>query len=640
METKKSRKMRGGLFRSAPVAWVAGLALVGCGGGGDGKQPPAAPPMPAWQYEYSEVVIPAEHVIATPDREPSSDTYESFTDQMVLKYRVGAEVNSVRRPGVGEQTARVAAQWGLALSPVREMGEGVQVVNLGRQLSLESAQALGSALQRSDSNLEYAEPDVMVRPSLIPNDSLFGQQWALRASNSGVNATAAWDRSVGAGVTLAVLDTGYTVHSDLMGNVLPGYDLISSAAISGDGDGRDSNALDPGDDTPADQCGKGKAARKSSWHGTHVAGIAAALGGNAKGVSGVAPKAKILPVRVLGKCGGYMSDIADGIVWAAGGNLPGIPANANPARVINLSLGGSGACSAYTQNAVNLAKSRGAVVVVAAGNGNVLASTQTPANCSGVIAVGATDIAGKKASYSNHGPAVTLAAPGGDLNAGIVSTLNNGSSAPGAEGYASYTGTSMAAPAVSGIAALMLSVNKVLTPDQLAGLLVKTARPLTTTCPQGCGAGLVDANAAVAAAAAAPGATPPAPAPPPPPPPLSAATYQEVEPNDTLATAQFINALKATANGRIAQTTDLDHYRVYLPDRMQLTVELSPGDIKSGLGFGIYMCSGTQVSQAPGSPGVKRTMKVTNLSGADVDLCIRVLWSAGSTGPYVLTANR
>ena len=231
-----------------------------------------------------------------------------------------------------------------------------------------------------------------------------------------------------------------------------------------------------------------------------MAGTIAARTNNSLGVAGVAFNARIVPARVLGKCGGYTSDIADAIIWTSGGAVAGVPANANPAKVLSISLGGSGACGATTQNAINSARSRGASVIVAAGNSNANASNFSPANCTGVVTVAAVGRNGGKASYSNFGATVEVAAPGGSGGANsVLSTLNSGSMGPGADSYALYNGTSMATPHVSGVVALMLSVKPTLTPDQVTSILQSTARAFPATCSQ-CGSGIVNANAAVDAA--------------------------------------------------------------------------------------------------------------------------------------------
>ncbi len=238
----------------------------------------------------------------------------------------------------------------------------------------------------------------------------------------------------------------------------------------------------------------------SSWHGTHVAGTVAAVWDNGRGGAGAAPRAKVQPVRALGKCGGYLSDIVDGLVWAAGGSVSGVPANRTPAKVVNMSLGGAGACSSTYQAGVNAAVARGSTVVVAAGNSNADVAAYQPASCTGVVTVAALDRGGNRAAYSNYGTRVDVAAPGGETGGrtadGVLSTLNAGSTTPGAESYAFYQGTSMATPHVAGLAALLLG-EKALTPAQVESALKATARPVPGTCTGGCGAGLVDAYAAV-----------------------------------------------------------------------------------------------------------------------------------------------
>jgi serine protease len=242
--------------------------------------------------------------------------------------------------------------------------------------------------------------------------------------------------------------------------------------------------------------------------GTHVAGTIGASGNNSIGITGINWNSGILPVRVLGKCGGYASDLADSMLWAAGIAVDGVPTNAHPARVLNMSLSGAGSCLRSIQSAVNQVSSVGAVIVVSAGNSSTDANGFYPANCDGVITTAATDINGERASYSNYGLNVMISAPGGTMSYtndpnGILSTFNTGLSVPAIDSYAYYQGTSMAVPHVSGVISLMLSVNPDLTPRQIHALLQTTARsfPSGSTCTiSDCGAGILDAEAAVTAA--------------------------------------------------------------------------------------------------------------------------------------------
>ena len=398
-----------------------------------------------------------------------------FSDRAALRSALDTAANATRSGGV------------LKVEHLRRMATGADVIRIPRKLDRVEAGVLMRQIA-ADPAVEYVEVDQLLQHALTPNDPRYSQQWGYSNANAGIRANQAWDLATGAGVVVAVLDTGSTSHSDLNANTIAGYDMISDASVGGDGNGRDSNPADPGDFYNGNP---------SSWHGTHVAGTVAAVTNNGVGVAGTAFDAQVSHVRVLGRGGGYTSDIADGIVWASGGSVPGVPANQNPAEVINLSLGGSGACGNTTQNAINGAVSRGTTVVVAAGNSNANVSGFTPANCANVIAVAATDQNGSRASFSNYGAGIDVSAPG----VGIMSTLNSGSTTPGSESYASYNGTSMAAPHVAGVVALMQSVASTpLAPAQVESILKSTARPLPGSCSGGCGSGIVDAYAAVQAA--------------------------------------------------------------------------------------------------------------------------------------------
>ncbi len=427
----------------------------------------------------------------------SAPTHQRF----IVKYRDGA--TDVANPTALASSLKAAASAvpaaqgrALGLQKLRTLAIGPTVVKADRLLDAAESELLMRRLA-ADPNVEYVEVDQLMRHTLTPNDPRLSEQWGFGTSAASINVRPAWDKSTGTGVVVAVIDTGITNHPDLNANILPGYDFISDAAMARDGGGRDNNPSDEGDWYAANECGAGYPASSSSWHGTHVAGTIAAVTNNAVGVAGTAYNAKIVPVRVLGKCGGYTSDIADAIVWASGGTVSGVPANANPAEVINMSLGGSGSCSTTYQNAINGAVSRGTTVVVAAGNSNTNVSSAVPANCPNVIAVAATTSAGARASFSNYGAGIDISAPG----ASILSTLNSGTTVPGSASYASYNGTSMAAPHVAGVVALMqAAATTALTPAQVESILKSTARPLPGACSGGCGAGIADADAAVVAA--------------------------------------------------------------------------------------------------------------------------------------------
>jgi serine protease len=464
------------------------------------------------------------------------------------------------------------------------------------------------------------------------NDPRYTDQWHYFDATGGLRLPAAWDASTGSGVTVAVIDTGYRPHADLSGQFLQGYDFISTATIANDGGGRDNDASDPGDAVAAGSCGGGQPTRDqtSSWHGTHVAGTIAARTNNSVGVAGVAYNARIVPVRVLGKCGGYTSDIADAITWSSGGTVSGVPANANKARVLNLSLGGGGACDATTQNAINGARSRGAVVVVAAGNDATNVANASPANCSGVIAVAATGRTGGRASYSNYGTLVDVAAPGGDGSYSVLSTLNTGTGAPGSDSYAGYQGTSMATPHVAGVAALMLALNANLTPDEIESRLKSTARAFPASC-SGCGSGIVDAAAAVAAATAPTTPTTPT------------VTLAESESNNTIATADLVSSTNTTVSGNMGSTTDSDYFRVDLPAGKTLSAVLTPGLSNADYDLYLYNASGTQLAKSENDVGQTDSVSSVNGSASASARYVRVVYFSGGTGAsngkYTLKLN-
>ncbi len=398
----------------------------------------------------------------------------------------------------------------------RAMSGNGYVVRLDRPVTLSEARVISRRLMRKDSGVEFAEPDRVVHPTATtPSDpDYLPYQWhyfapAETSYKGGANLPEAWDVTRGgASVTVAVIDTGYRPHADL-GPVLSGYDFITDASRANDGNGRDADAQDPGDWVAADECIAGQAARNSSWHGTHVAGTIAALMNNGIGGTGVAPDVRILPVRVLGKCGGLISDIADGMRWAAGLSVPGAPANLNPAKVLNMSLGASGTCSATFQSAVNDVVDAGKAIVASTGNDGTTSVGQ-PANCAGVFAVTAHSVAGNNAGYADIGAETMISAPGGDFSGGVHSLSNTGATVPEADSYAQKMGTSMAAPHVAGVAALMLSVKSSLTPAQIRSYLRSSARafPVGDICATTyiglCGAGLLDAAGALYTIPAAP----------------------------------------------------------------------------------------------------------------------------------------
>lgn len=499
-------------------------------------------------------------------------------DRFIVTYRSGTTPRSNRTAALqsvsvavtraGLNAAPVALLSGKALPAVtasyqRKLATGADLVRTSRKLDRNEALSLMQQIA-ADPNVAHVEPDVMLHvirdvqassalaaTDFTPNDQYYGYQWHFRAGDGsaetigtdtssyanrgGADVAKAWNLADGTGVTVAVIDTGLTHHPDLdtsLGDA--GYDFTSTALVSGrTTDGRVAGGWDTGDWTTGDAylASNGGCVdpndpnaplpEASSWHGTHVSGTIAELTNNSTGMAGSAFNAKVLPVRALGHCGGYTSDIADAIEWAAGGSVDGVPDNTHPVQVISMSLGGSGVCSSsdVTGAAIADAISRGITVVAAAGNSGADTSGFTPASCPGVIAVGSVGITGKRAFYSNYGNTVAIAAPGGGIyandassgsqvQAGFVWSTVNGSATTVDESdytYEGFAGTSQATPHVSGTIALVISALNAaglpaLTPAQMRTLLTSTVRAFPTTPDHPLGAGIVDTYAAVNAA--------------------------------------------------------------------------------------------------------------------------------------------
>jgi len=404
---------------------------------------------------------------------------------------------------------------GVDMRIVRATAGGAWVVETTTPLSAARAAEVAKALEATP-GIRYAVPDRKMRAlqaAYYPNDVLYqqGYMWNLddpvHGSYYGIDAAHAWAITVGSPANVAaIVDTGIIPHPDLAGRVIAGYDFISDADDARDGDERDSNPKDWGTYGSAEECGG--ESEDSSWHGSHVAGTVGAAGDNGYGIVGVDWLTRIQPVRVLGRCGsGSNVDITEGMLWAAGVAIRGVPPNPTPARVINLSIGGEGECTAFEQAAYDEALSRGALVVVAAGNENDNADLYSPSSCYGVSTVVATDPYGYRASYSNYSLYADIAAPGGDKSRyteedGVLSTVDESIDDPSNSFiFAFLQGTSMAAPHVTGVGALMLSVNPSLTPAQMKGIMGDTSSYFApdSACRTDldCGPGIVNAYYAV-----------------------------------------------------------------------------------------------------------------------------------------------
>jgi len=447
----------------------------------------------------------------------------------------------------GSRLQRVLGHAGISRYRAQPAGRAAQRLDFGRVLGGAEAARIAAQL-RADPDVEWVVANEREQrlQAATPSDPYFTQQWWL-ANPGGSNSNAlaarrrglpgfegAWALERGrAAAIVALLDTGITRHPDLAGQVLAGYDLVSTIDYANDGDGRDADASDPGDwvdnadrqSAPAlfDDC----EVQDSSWHGTQIAGLVAAVTDNAQGIASTSWDARVLPVRVAGKCGAEVADIIDGMRWAAGlavatsgGGF--LPANPNPARIISISFGSSAACNPAYQSTIDELAEHGVVVVAAAGNQH--AAPMRPANCKGAIGVAALNRDGFKATYSNFGAGLVVATVGGDPDDegawgailgddGLVTLGNAGRTGPAAGGYARVYGSSFSAPIVAGAVSLMLSANPGLTPAQIVAGLRQSARPHVTSpvigacsadnpgrcicTTQTCGAGMLDVAEAV-----------------------------------------------------------------------------------------------------------------------------------------------
>ncbi len=506
------------MYRVAVVctrAWVIALTLLGFGAA---AVEPAPPP-------------PVRGLIVTlKDAAP----HEQLTGDAKAQERQTARLH------------RVLSMARMTEMRFRPVGRASYFIDFGRLLPAAKTDKLVDQIQAQPevATVERHVRDRLLQaaPPVIPNDPFFlpgpiypaGQWWLQpvgdpqdgsppRLAVPGVQG--AWSHTAGdAGIVVAVLDTGVTAHSELGGRLLPGYDFVSSADFANDGNGRDDNPEDPGDwvseEDIADRPEVFGACNQASstWHGTATTGFIAAASNNAFGVSGINWHSRVLPVRVAGKCGADPLDVVDGMRWAAGLRVPGVPDNPHPARIINVSIGSAAACGSLYQDVINELAERGVVVIAASGNGTATHgadSLSRPANCQGVVSVAALSRNGLKASYSNFGEGVTISTIGGEpVGGGGMLTLNNaGRREPLEESYAHVVGTSFSAPVATGVISLMLSANPALTRAQILEGLRSTARPHlsvdgTEACSATetgacmcstatCGAGILDAEAAV-----------------------------------------------------------------------------------------------------------------------------------------------
>jgi serine protease len=434
------------------------------------------------------------------------------TDQIIVKWR-SMPASATQRAG------KLASAAGVAIQHKRSSTADTEVFKLERPMDGDELQAVLDRLN-ADPAVAFAVADQRRKVQRLPSDPMVVDQWyLLSVEASATHTDEAWDLTTGDPATvIAVLDTGVRPeHPDLTGKLLPGYDFVTNVAVANDGDGRDSDASDPGDWIVAadrgqaifNNCESGA----SSWHGTRVSSlIGATTDVDAAGIAGGGWQTRILPVRVLGKCGGFDSDIIDGMRWAAGLPVAGVPNNPTPAKIINLSLGSDGACTAAYQQAANEVTAQGSLIIASVGNDGI--PVGAPANCDNVLGVSGIRHAGTKVGYSNLGAGADIAAPAGNcVNTTIVEpTADNpagvpcvysllvardsGATVPETPTYSTrFTqanfGTSFSAPLVAAAAALVNSVNPRFTPATFTTLLQETST---------CGSGMLNTAAAVTAA--------------------------------------------------------------------------------------------------------------------------------------------
>lgn len=461
-----------------------------------------------------------------PARAHPHGTPVAVAQQLIVKLRAGtaATVTAAEQPtGARERIAALTSRSGVRLVAHRPITALIHAVQVEPAIG-ESVSATLARL-RADPEVEYAVRDERRYIHAAPNDPLFPQQWYLQsaaATPSAVDALDAWATTTGsASLVIADIDTGVRPdHPDLAGRLLPGYCFITDAFVANGGACPGAGASDPGDwITSSDitnhpnECSKATA-MPSSWHGTRVAGILGASTNNGAGVAGFTWGPQILPVRALGKCGGLDSDIVTAMLWAGGITVSVNGANLtnpNPARIINMSLGGTGSCPSSYIEAIGQLTAAGVLVVVSAGNEG--GPVDAPANCPGVAGVAGLRQAGTKVGYSSLGPEVALAAPAGNCGDSftggqtacvysMMTTTNLGTMSPDANDYTGLyycdpatgsfpgctiaatgqyrdynIGTSFSAPVVSGIAALMSTINSNLNSCQLISRLKEGSLP-------------------------------------------------------------------------------------------------------------------------------------------------------------------